>query len=142
MSNQSNRETNIERNIEAILTDWIDALRRSDLDAVERRLDPAVVWQGVSEDLVCPDRGAVLATLSAWQRVELGVTAFELIGTEDRVILGVRSEHLQEIGDVPLGGQIFNVFTLREGRIVRIDDYARRGEALSAAGVEGWGDWR
>jgi hypothetical protein len=53
----------------------------------------------------------------------------------------VRSTQLQEIGGVPLGGQIFNVFTLRDGRIVRIDDYPRRGEALAAAGAEGRGDW-
>jgi hypothetical protein len=37
--------------------------------------------------------------------------------------------------DEPLEGQIYNVSTLRDGRIVRIDDYRRRGEALAAAGV-------
>jgi hypothetical protein len=40
------------------------------------------------------------------------------------------------------GGQIFNVFTLREGRIVRIDDYRGRTEALVAAGVAEEMGWR
>jgi hypothetical protein len=44
--------------------------------------------------------------------------------------------------DEPLGGQIFTVLTLREGRIVRIDDYRHRAEALAAAGVAKGADWR
>jgi hypothetical protein len=45
---------------------------------------------------------------------------------------------------VPLGGQIFQVFTLRhhDGRIVRVDEYRWRSEALEATGAEGQGDWR
>lgn len=57
-------------------------------------------------------------------------------------MLGVRSTQLQEVGGVPLGGQIFQVFTLRDGVIVRVDEYERRGDALNAAGAEGRGDWR
>jgi hypothetical protein len=59
-------------------------------------------------------------------------------------MLGIRSIQLQEIGGVPLGGQIFQVFTLRDhdGRIVRVDEYRRRSEGLEAAGAEHRGDWR
>jgi hypothetical protein len=82
--------------------------------------------------------------LLAQQREQHGVEALELIATEDRVILGIRRAQLQEIGGVPLGGQIFQIFTLRphDGRIVRVDEYRRRGEALEAAGAEGRGNWR
>ena len=131
-----------EANIAMILTDWLGALRRHDLEAVERSMVPDIVWQGVREDFVCSDRAAVLVLLREWQREDHGVEALELVATEDRVVLGVRSTQLQEIGGVPLGGQIFNDFTLSDGRIVRIDDYLRRSEALAAAGAEGWGDWR
>jgi hypothetical protein len=75
------------------------------------------------------------------QREEHGVEALELIATEEKLVLGVRSTQLQEIGGVPLGGQIFQVFTLHDGRIVRVDEYTRRAEALEAAGAEGRGDW-
>jgi hypothetical protein len=134
--------TTSEDNIKAILAGWLDGLRRNDLEAVERRMAPDVFWQGIREDFVCEDREAALALLREQQREEHGVEALELVGTEEKVMLGVRSTQLQEVGGVPLGGQIFQVFTLREGIIVRVDEYERRGEALAAAGAEGRGDWR
>jgi ketosteroid isomerase-like protein len=131
-----------EDNIKVILSDWLDALRRHDLDAIEQRMAPEVFWQGIREDLVCEDREEAMEMLREQQREEHGVEALELVATEEKVVLGVRSTQLQEVGGVPLGGQIFQVFTLREGVIVRVDEYERRGEALAAAGADGRGDWR
>jgi hypothetical protein len=132
-----------EENTKTILADWLDALRRHDLAAVERRMAPEVFWQGVREDFVCKDRDEAMDMLRLQQREEHGVEALELIATEEKVVLGVRSTQLQEIGGVPLGGQIFQVFTLRDhdGRIVRVDEYRRRSEALEAAGAEDRADW-
>jgi len=53
-----------------------------------------------------------------------------------------RGPSISEVGGEPLEGQIFNIFTLRDGRIVRIDDYRRRGEALAAAGVAADVGWK
>ena len=132
-----------EENIKTVLADWLDALRRHDFATVERRMDPEVFWQGVREDFICENRDEAMEMLREQQREEYGVEALELIATEEKVVLGVRSTQLQEIGGVPLGGQIFQVFTLRgqDGRIVRVDEYRRRSEALEAAGVEDLGDW-
>jgi hypothetical protein len=133
-----------EENIKTILADWLDALSRHDLATVERRMDPEVFWQGIREEFVCANREEAMDMLREQQREEHGVEALELIATEERVVLGVRSTQLQEIGGVPLGGQIFQVFTLRhhDGRIVRVDEYTRRSEALEAAGAEDHADWR
>jgi hypothetical protein len=131
-----------EENIKTILADWLDALRRHDLEAVERRMDPEVFWQGIREDFVCEDREEAMELLREQQREEHGVEALELVATEKKVMLGVRSTQLQEVGGVLLGGQIFQVFTLRDGVIVRVDEYERRSEALAAAGAEDRGDWR
>ena len=131
-----------EDNIKTILVGWLDALRRHDLDALERRMAPDVFWQGIREGLVCEDRDQALAMLREQQREEHGVEALELVATEKKVVLGVRSTQLREVGSVPLGGQIFQVFTLRDGVIVRVDEYERRGDALVAAGADGRGDWR
>jgi hypothetical protein len=132
-----------EENIKTILADWLDALRRHDLATVERRMDPQVFWQGIREDFVCADRDEAMEMLREQQREEHGVEALELIATEEKVVLGIRSTQLQEIGGVPLGGQIFQVFTLRDhdGRIVRVDEYCRRSEALEAAGAKDRADW-
>jgi ketosteroid isomerase-like protein len=134
--------TTPEDNIKIILADWLDALRRHDLDALERRMAPEVFWQGIRKDFICKDRDQALAMLREQQREEHGVEALELVATEEKVVLGVRSDQLREVGDVLLGGQIFQVFTLRDGVIVRVDEYERRGDALVAAGADGRGDWR
>ena len=131
-----------EDNIKIILADWLDALRRHDLEALERRMAPDVFWQGVREDFICKGREEAMEMLREHQREEHGVEALELVATEEKVVLGVRSTQLREVGGVPLGGQIFQVFTLRDGAIIRVDEYERRGDALAAAGAEGRGDWQ
>jgi hypothetical protein len=55
-------------------------------------------------------------------------------------VLGARGPNIGP-EEEPLG-QIFNVFTLRDGRIMRIEDYRGRSEALDAAGVAGDLGWR
>jgi hypothetical protein len=37
---------------------------------------------------------------------------------------------------VDVRGQLFNVFRVGYGRIVAVEDYARRADALAAAGAE------
>jgi hypothetical protein len=134
--------TTPEDNIKVILADWLEALRRHDFDAIERRMAPDVFWQGIREDLVCQDRSEAVEMLREQEREEHGVEALELVATEEKVVLGVRSTQLQEVGCVPLGGQIFQVFTLRDGIIVRVDEYESRSEALAAADAGDRGDWR
>lgn len=47
-------------NLECVLTGWIDARRRNDLETIERHLHPDVVWQGLRPDLICATRAAVV----------------------------------------------------------------------------------
>lgn len=132
-----------QENIKTILADWLGALARRDFAMVERRMDPEVFWQGVRADFICENRDEAMEMLREQQREEHGVEALELIASEEKVVLGVRSTQLQEIGGVPLGGQIFQVFTLRDqdDRNVRVDEYRRRSEALDVAGAEDRADW-
>jgi len=122
----------------------LDILGRHDFDAVEERMAPEVFWQGIREDFVCEDHDEAMKVLREQQREDHGVEALELVATEEKVVLGVRSSQLQEIGGVPIGGQIFQVFTLRpsDARTARVDEYERRSEALAAAGAQDRGDWR
>jgi hypothetical protein len=131
-----------EDNIKVILADWLDPLSRHDLDAIAQRMAPEVFWQGIREDFVCEDREEAMVMLREQQREEHGVEALELVATEEKVVLGVRSTQLREVGGVPLGGQIFQVFTLQDGVIVRVEEYELRGEALAAVGADGRGDGR
>jgi len=51
-------------------------------------------------------------------------------------VLGANVPGLAEIGGVDVRGRLFNVFRVGCGRIVVVEDYARRAEALAAAGAK------
>ncbi len=134
--------------IEAVVG-WMDAMRRGDLAAVAEWLDPQVTWRGVGEDAFCRNRNDVLEMLGESlvpcpedpARHELepglrGAEAVELITAgAETVVLGAKVPGLSDTGGEDLGGQLFNVFRVRDGRIAEVADYARRREALAAAGA-------
>jgi ketosteroid isomerase-like protein len=120
----------------AVLVAWLDAMRRRDLGALAELYAPDVVWRGVPADAICHNRREVLDMLAA--QIEEGfesTEALELTTGEKTVVLGVRSPALREVGEEPLSGQLFNVFTLADRRIAAVKDFATREEALRVAGV-------
>ena len=116
---------------------WFDALRRGDTDAMAAALDPDIVWQGIREDLVCNGPEDVVATFVSGYDAYQEIDSLELLGGEHRIVLGVRAADLGEINGVEIDGEIYNVFTLENQKITRIEDYLRRDDALAAAGVSG-----
>jgi ketosteroid isomerase-like protein len=125
-------------NLAIVFSDWVDALRRGDIDTVEARLAPDVVHQGVRDELVCSGRDAVLARLRRRAAHPPPVTAVELIEAGDLVVLCLRAPGL----GVPVGegneprGQATVVFTLRDGLITRMHDYLSRAAALDDAAID------
>jgi ketosteroid isomerase-like protein len=118
----------------AVIVAWLDAMRRGDVHAMTELFAPDVVWRGVPADYVCRDRGEVLDMLAG--RTEEGfesTEALELVAGQDTVVLGVRSPALQEVSEELLPGQLFNVFKLADRRIVAVQDFAARDDALKAA---------
>jgi ketosteroid isomerase-like protein len=134
--NREENQMSLQQDNLAVVVAWLDAMRRGDLRAVEALFASDVVWRGVPADAICHDRGEVLEMLEG--RIEAGfdsIEALELVTGEDTVVLGICSPELNEVGEQPLPGQLFNAFTLRDGRVIAAQDYAERGAALEAAGV-------
>jgi ketosteroid isomerase-like protein len=131
-----------QQNLETVMIDFFGALRRGDSEAAAGLLDRDVTWQGLRKEWVCHGRDEVLETFGRGLEARREIDTLEFTRAGDRVVLGVRGPSISEVGGEPLEGQIFNVFTLRDGQIVRIDDYRRRGEALAAAGVAEAVNWR
>jgi ketosteroid isomerase-like protein len=129
-------------NLETVMIDFFGALRRGDFDAAAGLLDPDIAWQGLREEWVCHGRKEVVETFRSGLEQRREIDALEFTCGGEQVVLGARGPSISEVGGEPLGGQIFNVFTLRDGRIVRIEDYRGRNEALAAAGVADVADWR
>jgi ketosteroid isomerase-like protein len=119
-------------NLEIVFAGWVDALRRNDLETIERHLDPEVVWRGVRPDLICSDRDAVLDNVRQNQGWLPDVASIELHADGDQVLFSVHSPDLVEIAGEPLDEQIHEVFTVAGGLITRMDEYRSREEAIEA----------
>jgi limonene-1,2-epoxide hydrolase len=119
-----------------VVVGWMDAMRRGEVNEVEGWLDPEVTWRGVRDAAICRGRGEVLELLEGSLEGGLGADAVELIAADGAVVLGAKVPGLAEIGGVDVRGQLFNVFRVGCGRIVAVEDYALREEALAAAGAE------
>jgi ketosteroid isomerase-like protein len=114
--------------------DHFHARRRRDLDAIAAGLDPDVVHQGVRPELVCNGKGAVLERIEAsFETVDTGVERLELNAAGESVVVGIAGPRFREIPF--LDGEIFMVFTVRDRRILRIDDYRTRPEAYGAVNL-------
>jgi ketosteroid isomerase-like protein len=131
-----------QQNIELVLSGWLLPVRRRDVDTLEQHLHPDVFWQGVHPDYQCTDRRQVLDVVANELEPPGGVHRLELTGNDDHVVVGVQSDQLDKIGDVRVDGQVYLVFTLRDGRIARIDDHRTRVGALEAAGMTEPPGWR
>jgi limonene-1,2-epoxide hydrolase len=114
----------------------MDAMRRGDLAEVERWLDPEVTWRGVRDKAICRNRDEVLEMLQGSLEGRLGADAVELIAGDGAAVLGVKVPDLAEIGGIDVRGQLFNVFRVGCGRIIAVEDYAHRAEAVAAAGAK------
>src|SRR6266545_1106639 len=123
------------------MIDFLGALRRGDFEAAAGLLDPDVSWQGLREEWVCHGRARRWSTLSAGARAaardrRTRVHAQRRAGRAGRA----RTEH-QCGGRRASGGPDLQRLHPPRGRIVRIDDYRDRREALTAASVAEDADW-
>jgi ketosteroid isomerase-like protein len=131
-----------QENLEIVMIDFFGALRRGDFDAAAALLDPDVTWQGLREDWICHGSEEVIETFRSGLKQRREIDGLEFTRGGDQVVIGARGQSIAEVAGEPLEGQIFNRFTLRDGRIVRIYDYRRRAEPLAAAGIAGEAAWR
>jgi hypothetical protein len=122
-----------EANLELVF-DHLNARRTHDVARLESQLDPDVVHQGVLPELVCHNRKEVLSMVSRGFSAGFGIDRLELIDAGERVVMGLAGPRFREVPWAPLNGEIYVVYTLRDGRIVRMDDFLNRADAMAAAG--------
>ena len=107
-----------QENLETVMIDFFGALRRGDFEAAAGLLDPGVSWQGLREEWVCHGREEVLDTFRWGLEQRREIDALEFTRGGEHVVLGARGPNIGP-EEEPLG-QIFNVFTLRDGRATEI----------------------
>ena len=112
--------------------------RRGDRRQLELLIAENATWLPASEGAwnPCRDGEAVLKTL-LWragganklrpgQTIELG----------DRVVIQMRGKRLERLGAKGFIPRLFQIVEVRDGKIVRIQDYPRRAAAMAAAGLK------
>jgi ketosteroid isomerase-like protein len=125
-----------QENVEVVRELW-DAYSRGDIDRVIALSDPYVVLVTLEEGpLYGPD--AVRANYARWMEAweeEPETTVDEVIGTGDHVLVIACFQGRGRGSGVRVEQRLYEVYTLRNGSILRVDEFSDRATALEAVGL-------
>lgn len=121
----------------AIVREVYDLARRANHKELRLRLDDDVVWNPAREGAwrPCTNADEVVRTL-LWRAGVLKMRPADTIDLGDRVLVQLRGRGLARLGARGLVAHLFQIIVLRGGKVVSIQDYPRRSDALAAAGLE------
>ncbi len=128
-------------NIEIVRT-GLEAYKRGDLDAVLELLDPDVRWEGIGGTDPCTNREQAAEALRAGmaQAADLELADAVPFGTQKVMVCLVRMGADADDDDGP-PSRIYNVVTFAGERVVRMQGFLGRRDAVQAArGVEAAAD--
>lgn len=122
-------------NVQAVLEAY-ELARRGDHRTLRARLADDATWHPAREGAwnPCRDADQIVRTL-LWRATANGLRPGETIDLGDRVLVRLRGRRLDRLGGRGLVPKLFQIVVLRDGKIVSLRDYARREEALAAAGL-------
>ena len=105
-----------------------------DVDEALTHADPGIVWNPI-EELPTQGHDAVRASLERWKAewddYQVLPEAFEDRG--DRVVVTVRLRARGRGSGIEVDALFYDVYTVRDGKIVRMDQFTDRTQALEAA---------
>ena len=124
-----------QENVEVVREIW-DAYSRGDFDQIRAHSDPAVVMITLEDGALYGIEAVRKNHERWWETWESSETAVEeVMGVGDRVFVMARFRGRGRASGAEVEGRHFEVYTLRDGKVLRVDEYADRAEALEAAGV-------
>jgi ketosteroid isomerase-like protein len=130
-----------QENVELVRT-AMESFNLEGVDAIAEQIDPDFETTTPASLSVEPDtyRGpeGVRRWFDAWEGTmdEVRFDVDELVDAGDRVVAVSRMVARSHTTGLELEQAVVRVWTLRDGRAVRLDPYATRAEALRAAGLE------
>ena len=110
--------------------------RRADHRELRKWLHDDVTWHPASKAKwkPCTTADEVVRTM-LWRAEANRLRPGEMIELGDRVLVQLRGRRLERLGARGLVPRLFQIFVLRDGKVVSIQDYGRREEAHVAAGL-------
>jgi hypothetical protein len=111
--------------------------RRADHRAVRLKLHDEVTWHPAHEGAwkPCETADEVVRTL-LWRTEANRLRPGDVIDLGDRVLVQLRGRRLERLGAKGLIPRLFQIIVLRDGKILSIQDFGRREQALVAAGLK------
>jgi len=106
----------------------------ADVDAALRYVDAGIVWNPI-EELPTQGREAVRASVAHWRAEwdDYRVMPERFVEIGDSVVVTVRLRGRGRGSGIEIDALFHDVYRLREGLIVRMDQFTERSEALAAA---------
>jgi ketosteroid isomerase-like protein len=117
--------------------DNVEIVRRflivEDVDEALTYADPGIVWNPI-EELPTEGHGAVRASLARWKAEwhDYKVIPEEYVDRGDSVVVTVLLRGRGRGSGVEIDARFYDVYTLRDGKIVRMDQFTERIQAFEA----------
>jgi ketosteroid isomerase-like protein len=105
-------------------------------EAARELFHPEIVWNAADE---APARGLdeVVAYMDRWEGEweELRTNAEEFIDAGERVFVTVHFWGRGKASGIEVDARLYEVFIVRDGKIIAMDEFSERSPALEAAGL-------
>jgi ketosteroid isomerase-like protein len=105
-------------------------------EAAREFFDPEIVWNAADE---APSHGLdeVVGYMDRWEGEweNLRTSAEDFIDAGERVFVTVHFSGRGKASGIEIDARLYEVFMVRDGKIIRMDEYSERSSALEAAGL-------
>jgi uncharacterized protein len=124
-----------EENVE-IVRQGFEAYGRGDLPAATAHHDDAIVFKPAEEPPI-EGREAVLSYIQRWEEPweDYEAKVEDLIDAGDSVLVTFHVKAKGKGSGIEIDARSYQVHSLKRGKLVRMDEYLDRDEALRAAGL-------
>jgi ketosteroid isomerase-like protein len=111
--------------------------RRADHRSLRLHLHDDATWHPAREGAwkPCTTADEIVRTL-LWRADANRLRPGEMIDLGNCVLVQLRGRRLERLGGKGFIPRLFQIVVLREGKVASIRDYAKREDALAAAGIE------
>jgi ketosteroid isomerase-like protein len=111
--------------------------RRADHRTLRLHLHDDATWHPAREGAwkPCTTADEIVRTL-LWRADANRLRPGEMIDLGNSVLVQMRGRRLERLGGKGFIPRLFQIIVLREGKVASIRDYAKREEALAAAGIK------
>jgi ketosteroid isomerase-like protein len=107
-----------------------------DVDEALEYADPDIVWNPI-EELPTQGHDAVRESLARWKGEwhDYKVMPEEFVDSGDRVVVTVRLRGRGRGSGIEIDALFYDVYTVHDGKIVRMDQFTERRQAFEAVGL-------